>query len=79
MKQALNGVWNTGRHTVGAIAAEVSANGAVTRGVEPARSVHDALQLALEEAGKGCSGLAAQERALAQELAALQAPLQAAG
>ena len=79
VQQALNGEWKTWRDTVGAIAAEVSANGAVTRGVEPARSVHDALQLALEEAGKGCSGLAAQERALAQELAALQAPLQAAG
>jgi hypothetical protein len=78
VQQALNGEWKTWRDTVGAVAEEASAGGAATR-IDPARAVHDALQAALEQAGKDCSSMAAQERALAQELAALQAPLQAAG
>ncbi|MCC2634861.1 MAG: hypothetical protein K0S48_2747 [Ramlibacter sp.] len=79
VQQALNGEWKTWRDTVGAVAEEAAATGAATRGIEPARAVHDALQAALEQAGRDCSNIAAQEQALAQELAALQAPLQAAG
>jgi hypothetical protein len=78
VQQALNGEWKTWRDTVGAVAEEASSAGAATRGVDPARAVHDALRAALEQAGRDCVGMAAQERALAQELAALQAPLQAA-
>lgn len=77
IQQALDGEWKTWRDTVGAIGEESTAAGAATR-TEPARLVHGALQAAVEQAVKHCSGLAAQEQALAQELAALQAPLQAA-
>ena len=79
VQQALNGEWKTWRDTVGAVAEEAAATGAATRGIEPARTVHAALQAAVEQAGRDCSSIAAQEQALAQELAALQVPLQAAG
>jgi chromosome segregation ATPase len=79
VQQALNGEWETWRTTVGAVATESGATGAATRGVDAARAVHTALRTALERAAEDCSAMAAQERALAQELAALQAPLQAAG
>jgi hypothetical protein len=78
VQQALTGEWQTWRTTVGGVVEESAATGAAKRGVSAARSVHAALQAALEQAGRDCSGLAAQERTLAQELAALQAPLQAA-
>ena len=78
VQQALDGEWKTWRATVGAVAAEVASGGAATRGLESARSVHDALQATLDQAGKDCGGVTAQERALAQELSALQASLQAA-
>jgi chromosome segregation ATPase len=78
VQQALSGEWTTWRATVGTVADESAAAGAATR-VEPARVVHAALQAAVEQAGKDCSVIVAQERALSQELAALQAPLEAAG
>jgi hypothetical protein len=78
VQQTLNGEWKTWRDSVGAVAEEASTAGSATRGVEPARAVHDALLAALEQAGTDCKGMAAQERALAQELAALHTALQAA-
>ncbi|MEJ5991392.1 hypothetical protein WG902_15415 [Ramlibacter sp. PS3R-8] len=79
VQQTLHGEWTTWRTTVGEVAEEAAATGAATRGIEAALAVHAALRAALEQTVQDCSGIAAQEHALAQELAALQAPLQAAG
>jgi hypothetical protein len=78
LQQTLDGEWTGWHRTVAAVAREVADTGAATEGVQGARESQDDLQQALKQAGRDCRALETQEQALLDELAALQAPLQAA-
>lgn len=60
------------------LAEEAAAGGSATQGLEKAQETHERLCAAAAHALADCRGLATQEQALAEELAALAAPLQAA-
>jgi hypothetical protein len=60
------------------LAEEAAAGGSAAQGLEKARETHERLRAATGHALADCQGLATQEQALAEELAALAAPLQAA-
>lgn len=77
LQQLLDGDVKSCQARLGKVAEEVAASGAAESTDKAARA-QAALQGALEQAGRDCRGLDSQERLLAEELEALQAPLQAA-
>jgi hypothetical protein len=78
LQQTLDGEWTGWHKTVAPIAREVIDSGAATHGVQGARESQEDLETALQQAARDCRALETQEQALIDELAALQAPLQAA-
>jgi chromosome segregation ATPase len=78
LQQLLDGECKSARQKLGAVADQASAGGAVTEGIDRARRAQQELQAALKQAAQDCGALQAQDQALADELAALQVPLQAA-
>jgi hypothetical protein len=79
LQQALAGEWTTWQQRLAPIADEAADKGAATEGVDRARTVHQELLACAKQVAQDCTQLQAQERALADELVTLQAPLQAAG
>jgi hypothetical protein len=78
LQQLLDGDWKSWQQKLEPIATEAAATGAAAQGVERARTVHHDLRSSLKQADRDCSQLQKQEQALADELAALHEPLQAA-
>ncbi len=78
LQQAVTGEWVSWHQRLAPLAAEVVESGSATEGVDRARTVHQELQACLKQAAEDCTQLQAQERALADDLAGLQTPLQAA-
>jgi hypothetical protein len=78
LQQTLQGEWAAWQKAAAPLAQEPGATGAATQDVQRAHSAQEDLQLALKQAGRDCRALEAREQALLDELAALQAPLQAA-
>ncbi|MDB5913716.1 MAG: hypothetical protein JWP22_2391 [Ramlibacter sp.] len=78
LQETLDGEWTGWQRTVAALLEEVTATGAITQGVGGAREAQGELEAALRQAGQACRALNTQEQALADEIAALQEPLQAA-
>jgi hypothetical protein len=78
LQQALAGEWTTWQQRLAPLAAEAAEKGFATEGVDRARTVHQELESCARQVAQDCTQLQAQERTLAEELAALQAPLQAA-
>lgn len=78
LQQAVAGEWAGWQQRLAPLAAQVVESGSATEGVDGARKVHQELQASLKQAAEDCTQLQGQERALADDLAGLQAPLQAA-
>jgi len=70
--------WPAWERKAGAVADEARARGGAAEGADAAVRAQQQLQAALQQAAQECAGLQSQQRALADELAALQGPLQAA-
>jgi hypothetical protein len=77
LQLTLDGEWTGWQKTVAPLVEEVVATGSITQAVGGAKEAQDELQAVLKQAGKDCRALETQEQALADEIAALQAPLQA--
>jgi hypothetical protein len=78
LQQLLEGEWKSGQQKMTAVAEQVAAGGSASEGVDRARRAQQALQSALQQAGQDCGAVQAEEQAAADELAAVQVPLQAA-
>lgn len=78
LQQLLEGDWKGWQQKLEPIATEAAATGAAAQGVERARTVHHDLRSSLKQSDRDLSQLQKQEQALADELAALHEPLQAA-
>lgn len=78
LQQLLDGDWKAWQQKLEPIATEAAATGSATQGVERARTAHHDLRSSLKQADRDCGQLHKQEQALADELAALHEPLQAA-
>lgn len=77
--QALqDGPWKAWQRRSAPVADEAKSRGAASDGVARARAAQQDLQAALEQSASDCAGLQQHEQDLAAELAALDAPLQAA-
>lgn len=70
--------WPAWEQKAGEVVDEARASGAAARDVDAAARAQQELQAALQQAAQECASLQSQQHALADELAALQAPLQAA-
>lgn len=77
LQRLLETEWPAWERKAGAVADEAKAGGAA-QGADAAAAAQQQLQAALQQAAQECTSLQAQQRALADELAALQGPLQAA-
>jgi hypothetical protein len=77
LQQALDGEWKVWQERLAPVADEARGGPANDR-VEGARGAHEQLQSCVKEAARSCEQLQAQEQALAEELAGLHEPLQAA-
>jgi hypothetical protein len=78
LQQALAGDWAAWEQRIAPVAAQAASAATVTEGVDRARIAGEDLQACLKQAAEDCMKLQGQERALADELAALHDPLQAA-
>ena len=78
LQQLLDGEWKAAAKQVGAVAAAAAAGAKAPEGVDEAQRAGEALQSQLAQAGEDCASVQAAEQGAADELAALQGPLQAA-
>jgi chromosome segregation ATPase len=77
-RHSLDEEWPAWRRQAASLADEAAARGCSGEGVEAARAALAALRTALQAAGAQARAVQVQDRALADEVAGLQAPLQAA-
>lgn len=78
LQQLVDTDWKSGRGQLAAIADQAAASGFADEGVDAARHSQQALRTALQQLAQDCEAAQARDQALAEEFAALQAPLQAA-
>lgn len=78
LQRMVDGEWKAWQKKLAPLTEEATATGSAMRGVEEARRLQQDLQRAVDQAGQDCGALSAQEQALASELDAWHAPLQAA-
>ena len=78
LQQLLDEEWKSGKQKLAVVARQVEEDQAATDGVERAGRAREALQSALKQAIDDCATVQALHQAAADELAALQVPLQAA-
>jgi len=78
LQQLLDEEWKSGQQKLAVVARQVEEDRAATDGVERAGRAREALQAALKQAIEDCAAVQALHQAAADELAALQGPLQAA-
>jgi hypothetical protein len=78
LQRLLDGPWKAWQQSAAPVAEAARSGGSRPEGVERARAALQQLQAALASAAQDCAALQSQEQALGAELAALQAPLQAA-
>ena len=77
VQQLLEGEWKAVRQKI-AVVAEAAGSGPASEDVDRAGRARKGLQRLLQQAGQDCGAAQANEQAAADELAALQLPLQAA-
>lgn len=78
LQQVLDTEWKAAAPKLEALAEASGAGRSAPEGVDVARGSAEALQAALKQAAEDCVAVPAQDQAAADELAALQVPLQAA-
>jgi hypothetical protein len=78
VQQLLDGEWKAARQKIAALAEDAGGSAPASEGVTRAGRAREGVQSLLQQAGQDCGSAQANEQAAADELAALQAPLQAA-
>jgi len=78
LQQGLAGEWQAWRGKLEGVVSDVTAGHPAAPGLEAARAAHQDVQSTMKQAARDCMQLQKQEETLADELAALHAPLQTA-
>ena len=78
LQQLLDEEWKSAQQKLAAVAREVEESGAAGEGPERVGRARETLQSALKQGAQDCANVQALEQAAADEVAALQVPLQAA-